>query len=242
VSAATEGEVLFARYAYPPNELGYCGPADADAVLNVAARTAAGMGETVRAFDGAWAYLETIAAATGLDPLDPGVVEAYWVGNKLLDRVDPVTFGREIRARFATETGADWGVLDGVHVAAPHHSFQVFTVYPWVRLLGRGDAALQVLDRCRIRDGEVLVVDGDEVVVRSRPLLWDGQALSLGEPVSERARWAQGGRSLLAAVVPGDVVALHWDWVCDRLTPEQAVALEERTAAQLELTNRVRCG
>ena len=27
------GAVLFARYAYPPNELGYCGPDDAAAIL-----------------------------------------------------------------------------------------------------------------------------------------------------------------------------------------------------------------
>jgi len=27
------GTVLFARYAFPPNELGYCGPADPDVLL-----------------------------------------------------------------------------------------------------------------------------------------------------------------------------------------------------------------
>ncbi|MGW1020020.1 DUF6390 family protein, partial [Streptomyces niveus] len=30
------GAVLFARYAYPPNELGYCGPADSAALLRPA--------------------------------------------------------------------------------------------------------------------------------------------------------------------------------------------------------------
>lgn len=233
------GEVLFARYAYPPNELGYCGPADADALLDVAAGVGVGVRERARAFDGAWVYLETIAAATGLDPLDPRVVQAYWVGNELLDRVDPAAFGEHVRARFAGEHGADWAVLDGPHPAVPHHSFQVFTVYPWVGLLGRGDTALNVLDRCRIRDGEVIEVEGDEVVVRCRLLSWDGRSLRLGPPVPERARWAQNGRSLLGAVAVGDVVALHWDWVCDRLTGDQAAALHERTRAQLDLTNRV---
>jgi len=236
----TPGEVLFARYAYPPNELGYCGPADPSALLDVAAGSGAGVRERARAFDGAWVYLEIIAAATGLDPLDPRVVQAYWVGNELLDKVDPAVFAAQVRARFAGEHGADWAVLDEPGAPVPHHSFQVFTVYPWVGLLGRGDTALSVLDRCRIREGEVLAIDGDEVVVRSRLLTWDGRVLQLGAPEHERARWAQDGQSLLGEVRVGDLVALHWDWVCDRLSPEQASALHERTSAQLDLTNRVR--
>jgi hypothetical protein len=177
------------------------------------------------------------------------VVEAYWVGNELLDRVDPAQFGKEIRARFAGKTGANGDALAGGFPAVPHHSFQVFTVYPGVALLRRGDStgsgdtarrvgtALHILDRCRVRDGIVLAVEGDEVVVRSRPLTWSGHELGLGEPAEERARWAQGGRSLLAAVAPGDVVSLHWDWVCDRLTPERRDELQRRTTDQLALTN-----
>jgi hypothetical protein len=242
------GEVLFARYAYPPNELGYCGPSDSDAVLTAAGSISSqpidGFRERARAFDGAWAYLEVIAAATGLDPLDPRVVEAYWIGSSLLDDVDPDQFKREVRARFASETAADWGALDDPRAAFAHHSFQVFVVYPWVRMLGRGDTPLHILDRCRIRSGVVQSVDGNAVVVRSRPLTWNGQALSVGPAVEERVRWAQGSRSLLSAaaeadpVAAGDTVAIHWDWVCDRLSPGQVTALVDRTNRQLELTNR----
>ncbi|MCW0213087.1 MAG: DUF6390 family protein [Pseudonocardia sp.] len=236
---AAPGEVLFARYAYPPTELGYCGPADAEPVFDVAAG-AGGPGPDVRAFDGAVVYLEVIAAANGLAPLDPRVVEAYWVGNELLDEVDPAGFVKEVRVRFAGEAGPARDLRTGGTSAVPHHSFQVFTVYPWVRLLPRGGPALHILDRCRIRDGTVLAVDGDEVVVRSRPLTWDGHALGLGDPVEERARWARAGRGLPDAVAPGDTVALHWDWVCDRLTPRRRDELRRRTAAQLALTNAAR--
>lgn len=236
------GEILFARYAYPPNRLGGCEPADG-APLPESAKGAPEMGirNELRSFDGAWAYLETIASSAGLDPLDPRVVEAYWVGNELLDLVDPVVFAKEIRTRFASEAGANWAVLDDP-VATPvaHHSFQVLTVYPWVRLLGRGSTPLMMLDRCRVRHGEVVSVVGPDAVVRTRPLCWDGQALSLGPPREERARWAQDGRSLLGSVSPGEVVALHWDWICDRLTPDQAAALTARTQAQLDLTNSAR--
>jgi hypothetical protein len=32
-------------------------------------------------------------------------------------------------------------------------------------------------------------------------------------------------------------VSLHWDWVCDHLTPEQRDELQRRTTDQLTLTN-----
>jgi hypothetical protein len=235
----TSGEVLFARYAYPPNELGYCGPPDPEALMEVAGGRGAELRLRAQAFDGAWVYLEIIAAATGLDPLDPRVVQAYWVGNELLDVVNPAVFTAQVRARFASEHGADWGALDGTTAPVAHHSFQVFTIYPWVRLLHRGPAALNVLDRCRIRAGEVLEVDGDLIVVRSQPLTWDGHKLQVGQATQETARWAEHGQSLLASVAPGDTVALHWNWVCDQLSPAQATHLNERTTAQLDLTNRM---
>jgi Family of unknown function (DUF6390) len=82
------GASLFARYAFPPNELGYCGPGGAELLLENAGRGGAGdsadgeVARRARLFDGAWPYLEIIADAAGLpDPLDGRVVEAYWIGN-----------------------------------------------------------------------------------------------------------------------------------------------------------------
>ncbi len=75
------GRELFACYAFPPNELGYCGPADT---------TQAELASHAKEFDGAWPYLQAIADAAGIaDPLDDGVVRNYWVGGPLLDKVDP---------------------------------------------------------------------------------------------------------------------------------------------------------
>ena len=86
------GPLLFARYAYPPNSLGYCG-ADATRTLleyGDARASDGGLAELARTFEGAWPYLTLIAHANEIaDPLDPRVVQAYWVGNELLDRVEP---------------------------------------------------------------------------------------------------------------------------------------------------------
>ena len=249
------GPAMFTRYAYPPNELGYCGPSGSEALLAFSTSDGGASEQDVvdraRSFDGAWTYLEVISGATGVaDPLEPAVVEAYWVGNQLLERVDPATFGDAVRARFRDQVGARFSGLPGAPVgdagvrALPHHSFHVFEVYPWVGMLGRGDGepALSVLDQCRIRWGRVQAVEGDRAVVRSRPLTWDGQTLSLGPEREERPRWADRGRSLLRDIDAGDQVSMHWDWVCDRLSLRQLAALRRYTDHQLRLTNRTLVG
>jgi hypothetical protein len=223
------GALLFARYAYPPNELGYCGPADAGRLLSAPAEEIA---RRARSFEGAWAYLEFLARAAGVaDPLDEAVVEAYWVGNALVDRPSSADLTEFLRRRFAGQTGGTWASAGG-HALA-HHSFHVFEVYPWTSLLRRtgSPAAVSVLDRCRIRDGVVVAVHGETATVAARPLVFEDGRLGHAEARPETVAWSVEGRSLLAGLAPGDRVALHWDWVCDVLTDEQAdriVAHEER--------------
>jgi hypothetical protein len=230
-----QGALLFARYAYPPNELGYCGPAGASALLR--ADAPAEIARRARAFEGAWSYLEFIARAAGVaDPLGAEVVEAYWVGNALLDAVDPAALVTFLGERFVGQVGGTW--RDADTRAAAHHSFQVFEVYPWAAMLGQKatPVAVSVLDRCRIRAGTVLSVQGEEATVRSHPLLWADGVLAEGPAVQEVVHWSSGGLSLLPGLSPGDLVSLHWDWVCDVLSPPQRDRIEaEETARRAAL-------
>lgn len=245
------GALLFVRYAFAPNELGYCGPADSRQLLEygTAGVVDGGLTALARQFAGAWPYLELIAGATGIaDPLDHRVVEAYWVGNQLLDQVGTTALGNSMEERFRRQTGRQFTRLaEGATAGGvPHHSFHVFGVYPWVGLLGNdriADKALEVLDRCRVRWGKVDSVTGDQVLVRSQPLTWDGRHLALGEPVVETARRAVQGNGFVGGsvdqLVPGDWVSLHWDWVCDRLGPRELANLRRYSLRQLKITNRM---
>ena len=238
------GPLMFARYAYPPNERGYCGPADSRALLEYGAAGVVdpGLADLARGFSGAWPYLQLIAAASGIaEPLDHRVVEAYWIGNELLDSVDVTHLGNALRDRFGAAAGASWPHLAAAVPAGarPHHSFHVFGIYPWVGMLRgeHGDHPLQVLDRCRIREGRVVAVHGDSVVVRSRRLLFDGRRLHLGPEVEETAVARVDGYGFVADLAPDDWVALHWDWVCDRITTRQRRNLERHTRHHLDMTN-----
>lgn len=153
------GPILFARYAYPPNALGYCGPPDSGALIGAAAPATDldGLSRLAARFEGAWPYLRLIARCNGIaDPLDPRVVEAYWIGNELLLQVPASALRATVDDCFASEDAQGPGAaVSPESRGTPQHSFHVFAVYPWLGLLraGRDGPPLEVLDRCRIRWG-----------------------------------------------------------------------------------------
>jgi hypothetical protein len=242
---AVPGPVLFARYAFPPNSHGYCGPADHTAFFEygVSGVDDRGLRALAQQFAGAWPYLELIAHATGLrDPLDRRVVEAYWVGSPRLDQVATTAIGDSMEDRFRYLTGPRFFTLAESVLAGgvPHHSFAVFCICPWTGLLSDGrkaEHALTVLDRCRIRWGKVLAVQGDQVVVESSPLTFDGRVLALGPLTTETVVRSVDGVGMSTDLAPGDWVSMHWEWVCDRLTAHQVAYLRGYTARHLEIVN-----
>ena len=241
-AASTAGPVLFARYAYPPNALGYCGPSDSRSLLEAAADGAlAELRHRASGFEGAWPYLELIAGCNGIrDPLDPRVVEAYWIGNELLYRVPVSALGRSLRERFEHRAGRRLdSVVGPASTGLAQHSFHVFAVYPWLGLLRAGKAtpALDVLDRCRIRWGRVVSVEGDFVSVRSRSLRFESSRLTLGSERLETARRASSSICFVDELQPGTIVSLHWDWVCDRLSTTGARWLIACTRRNLRAVN-----
>ncbi len=127
---------MFARYAYAPNALGYCGPP-------LAATLKDGSAEDVRIaatkFSGAWPYLQVLSKMTGIpDPLDHRLVESYWVGGGVGADLDPDEFVDELLAIIGPQARRYWSHLSPelAGEAAANHCFHVFGVYPWSRLLG----------------------------------------------------------------------------------------------------------
>lgn len=241
----TSGATRFVRYAYPPNALGYCGPDDHLALFEYGATGVVdgGLRALAADFEGAWPYLELVANATNRDPLDSEVVEAYWIGNRLLDRVDLTAFGNSMENRFRARSGSSWDAVSDAVVSGvkPTHAFHVFCVYPWVGLMRTGSTGspLRILDQCRIRWGRMVAVDGDTATVESHPLEFDGTRLSLGSLRPESVTWANEGQGLAKTPAPGDWVAMHWGWICERIHPFAVRTLARETAATLALANRV---
>ncbi|MDR7418633.1 MAG: DUF6390 family protein [Armatimonadota bacterium] len=237
---ALNGALLFARFAFMPNHLGYCGAdVNAELLAYLKADTAdAGLRRHLRTFTGAYPYLQLIAESNGLaDPFDPRVVEAYWIGNDLLEQVDWTLYARHLHERFRGRLKPrTLELLVGKPPAGAraHHAFHVFDV-SFRAGLPAGDAAL---DLCRIGWGTVTAVEPGAFVVSYRPIVVRAGRLAFGEPRAERVLRALGADTVLDGAAVGDVLAFHWRWACMILEPRQAAALERYTTGMLALANQ----
>jgi hypothetical protein len=231
--ATTSGPVRFARFAFPPNRLGYCGAGDGHELDEyLGGREDPRLRELATTFEGAYPYLQLLAGSNHrTDPLDPDVVEAYWIGNDLLHHVPLHDFATSIDDRFRRRAGTSWRRFDRtVPDGVANHSYHVLHVMPWVGLMRDGivDEPLEIVDRCRISWATVVAgAPGDgRVLVRRTPLVWSGSRLVAGDPVVDAVHSA-------IPVAPGDVVAVHWDWICERLDARQLAWLRRVTLAQV---------
>lgn len=244
-ATAGSGALLFGRYAFPPNRLGYCGPDDHHALFEYVSSgtTDGGLLELERRFDGAYPYLRLIAQANGIsDPFDRRVVEAYWIGNAYLERVEASPFYESLKARFGNRMDTHaftWLTSELERGARPHHNFHVFDVYRRAGLTRDAGAtiALDRMDRCRISWGEVIAAEGAELVVKRAALALVDDKLTLAEPHVERVARQIDGRGFADGAHVGDTVSIHWDWVCEVLTPSALERLQRNTRRAIAQAN-----
>ena len=235
------GSLRFIRYGFMPNRLQYCG-GDANrllfdhAVENVAD---GGLVQHLRKFTGALPYLQLIARANGLaDPFDDRVVDAYWLGNELLDRVEVRQLYDALRERFGKQLqGRTRDLVLGKAPAGarPHHSFHVMDVHSRVGELGQ---TLATMDHCRVSWGKVERVEGGELIVDRTPMVLEGGKLALGPPVRERILRQIDGRGFIDQAAAGDWVSIHWGWACEVLEETPRRNLEHYTRYHLVLANQ----
>ncbi len=240
------GPQLFLRYAFMPNRLGYCGAEDHQALLEygLEGRVDRGLVVLEQQFEGAYPYLQLIARANSIaDPFDLRVVEAYWIGNELLERVDIGALFRSLEERFRGRTKPKewpWLAAKAPAGARPHHSFHVLDVFPRVGLMRSGAAehVLDTIEQCRIRWGRVVAVEAAHLRVEIAALALRDGKLALGPPrVEAVTRWVTG-RGFVDGVSEGQWVSIHWGWACDVLTPAQRASLEQYTRLHVALCNQ----
>ncbi len=238
-----DGLLLFARYAFMPNRLGFCGGPNERGLFEacVAGQSSPELRGWAQQFEGAYPYLALIARANGLpDPLDYRVVEAYWLGNELLTRASLAPFHDSLRERFAARLSPKTLeiVLGKAPAgAAPFHAFHVLEV---CRRTGALAESLETLDNCRISWGRVVAVLNGHLHVAVQPIVFEQGQLVLGAEVIRSVARQIDGRGSLSVddAQTGDWVSIHWGWACDRLTKQQTVNLRRHTLRHLALANQ----
>lgn len=237
---AHRGMLLFIQYGFMPNRLEYCGTDDHAALVDYwnAGQTDVGLRQLLRTFTGALPYLKLIAHANGIaDPFDRRVVEAYWVGNTLLDTVDVRQFYDHLTERFSKQLQGktrEYVVGKLPLGARPHHDFHVFDVYSRVGPRGQN---LEMMENCRVSWGRIQAVSPAQFQVEAQPLVLQNGRLVLGAAVSKEVLRQVDGAGFTRDARVGDWVSIHWNWACDVLSPEQVRRLERYTGQHLQLAN-----
>lgn len=240
------GALRFGRYAFPPNRFGYCGSDDHAALLEyVSARQLDnGLVELSRHFDGAYPYLVLIAHANGIaDPFDDRVVEAYWIGNDLLDRAAGTGLHELLGERFQRKMPAGefgWLSTKVDQGARPHHNFHVFEIYVRAGLMrnNKADIMLETMDSCRISWATVTGIAGDHLVVERAALVLDEGRLALGRGRATEVTRQIDGYGFVPGIKVGDRVSVHWQWACEVLTDGALARLRAATNRCLTLANQ----
>jgi len=235
------GQLRFIRYGFMPNQLRYCGGDDNRTIFQYGVEQVVddGLRPLLRKFTGALPYLQLIARTNGIaDAFDDRVVEAYWLGNDLLEHVEVRQLYDHLRERFGTQLRGrtrDWVFSKAPAGARPHHNFHVFDVHSHV---GQLENSLDTLDNCRVSWGKVMKVEGPELIVERPPLLLVEGKLAIGPPALTRAVRQIDARGFADTAAIGDWVSLHWGWVCEVISPRQQANLARFTDHQVRIANQ----
>lgn len=235
------GPLRFIRYAFMPNRLRYCGGDDNSTMFEYGIERVVDPDLTgmLLKFNGALPYLKLIAAANRIpDPFDERVVDAYWIGNELLETVQVRQLYEALEQRVNKKLqgrSRDWVLSKAPAGARPHHNFHVFDVHSKV---GDLENTLETMDQCRVSWGQVKEVSGAELVVERQPLTLEDGKLALGPSMPERVTRQVEGKGFVDGAEPGDWVTLHWSWVCEVIQPAQLQQLRHWTSYHIDLANQ----
>lgn len=236
-----DGLDLAIRFSYRVNHLRYCGPKEAEEAFTAYLERKEHpqhVKECLRRFEGLLPYLDAIAKKHHKDLFDYEVIEAYWVGNELLE---------------GWTTKELCGILDALekrglppsHVKEkkkqliegmfPHHAWNVFFVGVG-KITGAVPTTLMNMNKCRPSWGTVLEVKEDTLKVRMNEVIFQNKLFLLGKETENDASYLP---SMLKEVKPGDAVALHWGFAGLILSKEQQEQLEQYTRRLLSILNCV---
>ncbi|KKS38345.1 MAG: hypothetical protein UV01_C0004G0147 [Parcubacteria group bacterium GW2011_GWA2_42_14] len=240
-----DGLLMCSRYAFGPNRLHYCGPDANREIFSYIKERAGdpGLEILLKAFKTMYPYLRLIADANSIrDPFDNRVVEAYWLGNELLETVEKKKFWRhlleeqEIKKKIGNksfEVVANKIKKGGV----PNHSFHVLDIWKRTGHLER-EHTLESMDSCRISWGKITARNGPFLMVKHEPLLYRDGKLILGSPQTTKIAISLESDRDIEELKTGDLVSIHWGVICEKITPRQAGMLKKYTLRHLELANQ----
>jgi hypothetical protein len=195
-------------------------------------------------FQNLYPYLTHIAHGNGIkDPFDDRVVEAYWLGNRLLEAFSPGKYlGLLDALEVKKKTGRERFDMIGRKVTRggfPHHSFHVLNVWRETNHELLKDDDWSAVAECIVGWGKVVAVSGPFIDVLTEPLLRDGRGkFLLGAPISRRLVRDLAADIDIDLLAPGKWLSIHWGVPCEVLSERSVLRLRIYTLKSILLANQ----
>ncbi len=217
---------LCARFALPPNSLGYCGKNSAPEKFKKCFidSDCAGVKKELKKFIVLYPYLKTISQITKLPKYSYKVVESYWLGNGLLNKAQPEHYSL-LLANFLEQGVPDFFVEElkdnTPKKFLPFHLFQVLHVG-----VGKASGAvpfnLESINNCMIRWGKVRKISQKDLSVELNSLEKEKGNYKL----TGKEETISYNKDFLPNLEIGKKVAVHWQQPMKILLKEEVKNLE----------------
>jgi len=239
-----QGIIRCARYAFMPNHLSFCGPDKNKDLFHYchSQEVDQGLKQILEEFQTLYPYLKFIAHQNQIkDPFNQEVVEAYWIGNSLLENISKSQIYSHLNNNLQVKkklTRQDMSKLkDKISLGAKaHHNFHVLSV--WKKISDIDSLKiLNSMDLCRISWGQVKKVAKSSLEVLYFPLIFKNDKLDLGKPVLQKVNYQIKDKSFIKSPKVGDWVSTHWGFACEVLTNQQVKNLKKYTLESIQLAN-----
>jgi hypothetical protein len=238
------GLKLAALYGFYPHQLGLCGPSNNKDSKEKLSKFLRGervplfeIEKILKKFKGAFSYYQLIAKSNQIrDPFDRKVVQAYWIGNELLERVD-VNELRDLIKRHLSRSKSS-SLEEIIRIipsdAKAHHTFHVLAVGSFNNKFSFTE---KMINLCRVSWAEVVEIkDKSKAIVRLRPLKLEKAKFILGK--KEILREVFWNPDFISELKLGQTVSLHWNHIIQILKEEEKSQLENYTYLIIKTLNK----
>lgn len=239
-----DGLLRCSYYAFGPNRLHYCGPDKNQEILAYMKNKTSNsdLESILKLFQTMYPYLRHIAWGNNIkDPFDEKVVEAYWIGNELLETIEKKKFYRYLLEELEVKKKVGTKSFDTItnklrQSAVPHHSFHVFNV--WLQQSPKSpEEILQNMESCRISWGKVIIIDDPHITVETESLVYNNRKLALGNLVQKKITRGLDSNYEIEQLKIGDIITMHWEVPCEVITEAQTKMLRKYTERHIKLVN-----
>lgn len=232
------GAKLSLSYGYMPCHLGLCGPEDKKRkeiiikYFRSGGKSGKGIRAIIKEFKGAYPYYKLISRANKIsDPLDSKAVEAYWIGNSLLEKVKVSDYAKMMEEDFLPMGKMPKEKIEKLPKnALPYHNFHVLFIGS---VTGRFNETKKGLDLCRASWGKVKKIEKNKIVVLRQPLKF-GRKITLGKAENKKINW---NKDIFPEVKKGDWVSIHWGTAIEKLDKRKLENIKKYTKLTLKIIN-----